>query len=211
MTDHKHKDKKSLILKPFCSYSIGCPRGPTHIMIYDCTYSACWIFTIRDRGCSSEQIKSAHLTLGLCDLHSNVDFILNSIILTALICMLFSKKRRHRYRFKSIDLAPVSKKKKRYPTVIWCQLMQQHCACRTIVVWYQSTARATENRRSTCFRITLAVLWCHTLIVCAVLLQVEHSYTFRPLLDLESANFSPPPLRKSKILQFKSNLKPIDF
>ncbi len=49
------------------------------------------------------------------------------------------------------------------------------CAHRTIVVLHQSTARATENR---CFRIALAVLCCYTLIVCALLLQVEHTDTF---------------------------------
>ncbi len=89
---------------------------------------------------------------------------------------------------------------------IWCHLMQRHCARRTIVVWHQSTARATENRRSTCFRITLAVLWCQTLIVCVVLLQVKHTDTFRHLLELQSTNFSPPPLMKSKIIQYKLNL-----
>ncbi len=64
------------------------------------------------------------------------------------------------------------------------QIMQRHCACRTMTVWHQTTARETENRRlgshwsngSACFRIALVVL-CHTLTVCAVLLQVEHSYS----------------------------------
>ncbi len=48
------------------------------------------------------------------------------------------------------------------------------------------------NDGSACFRIALAVFWCHVLIVCALLLQV---HTCRPLLELQSANFSPPPLK----------------
>ncbi len=69
---------------------------------------------------------------------------------------------------------------------------------------YREQTAHTEsiyNDSSACFRIALAVLWCHTLIVCAVLLQVQHTDTFCPLLELQSANFSPPPLRKNKMMK----------
>ncbi len=36
---------------------------------------------------------------------------------------------------------------------------------RTITVWHQSTARAIRVDGSLCFRIALAALWCHTVIV----------------------------------------------
>ncbi len=67
---------------------------------------------------------------------------------------------------------------------IWWHLMQRHCAHRTIAVWHQSTRELQRavgshwsiyNNGSACFRIALT-LSCHALIVCTVLLQVQHTY-----------------------------------
>ncbi len=90
---------------------------------------------------------------------------------------------------------------------IWRQLMQWHCARRMIAVWLQSTEKSYReqtaptdlyyNEGSTCFRITLVILWCHALIICAL----SNTHTSRPLFELQNADFSPPPLRKNKIMK----------
>ncbi len=63
----------------------------------------------------------------------------------------------------------------------------------------EQTRRMLSNR-------SRGALMSYAIVCCAVLLQVEHTYTFC-LCWNKNGNFSPPPLRKSKIIKYKSILR----
>ncbi len=80
-------------------------------------------------------------------------------------------------------------------------LMQRHCAHRMIVVWHQSTARATENRRLRMLsNRSRGTLMSYADRLRGAASSRTHLY-ISPSVGITNYNFSTPPLRKNKIMK----------